>query len=186
MENTELTLESKIEGLLFFKGEEMSFSEVAKILGEKTEAVEEAILKLSSSLTSRGLELIKKDDKVILGTAKEMAPVLEKMRKEELAGELSRASLEVLSIVLYKNGATRSEVDYIRGVNSSFTIRNLLLRGLVEKITDPKDQRRFIYKPTFELLAFMGLSSVEDLPDYAQKKQILDRKAEITEEVSAE
>ena len=72
------------------------------------------------------------------------------------------------SIVLYKNGASRAEIDYIRGVNSSFTLRALSVRGLVEKSIDTKDSRRYIYKPSFEMLAFMGVKSVEELPDYGE------------------
>ena len=79
---------------------------------------------------------------------------------------MSKASLETLSIVLYKNGVTRALIDYIRGVNSSFTLRALLIRGLIEKIPDPKDNRRYIYKPTFDLLSFMGINKIEELPDY--------------------
>ena len=45
-------------------------------------------------------------------------------------------------------------------------MRALSIRGLVEKSTDPKDSRRYIYKPSFELLSFMGVKSVEELPDY--------------------
>jgi len=86
--------------------------------------------------------------------------------KEELNKELSKASLETLSIILYKNGVGRSLIDYIRGVNSSFTLRALSIRGLIEKSIDKEDSRRYIYKPTFELLSFMGVKSVEELPDY--------------------
>ena len=74
--------------------------------------------------------------------------------------------METLSIILYKNGVSRSLIDYIRGVNSSFTLRALSIRGLIEKNIDPEDNRRYIYRPTFELLSFMGIKSVEELPDY--------------------
>ena len=73
-----------------------------------------------------------------------------------------------MSIILYKNGASRAEIDYIRGVNSSFTLRALCVRGLVEKIIDPKDNRRYFYKPSLETLSFMGLKSIEELPDFGE------------------
>jgi len=91
-----------------------------------------------------------------------------KQKKEELNKDLSKASLETLSIILYKNGASRADIDYIRGVNSSFTLRAMAIRGLVEKTIDKKDSRRYIYKPSFELLSFMGVKSVEELPDYSE------------------
>ncbi|MDO8521070.1 MAG: SMC-Scp complex subunit ScpB, partial [bacterium] len=61
---------------------------------------------------------------------------------------------------------TRSEIDYVRGVNSTFILRNLLIRGLIEKIDNPKDQRSFLYQPSFQLLEYMGVSKIEDLPEY--------------------
>jgi chromosome segregation and condensation protein ScpB len=68
---------------------------------------------------------------------------------------------------------SRKEIDYIRGVNSGFVIRNLMIRGLVEKIEDQKDGRMFLYKPTFELLSFMGVSNVQDLPNFEEiRKEI--------------
>jgi chromosome segregation and condensation protein ScpB len=69
--------------------------------------------------------------------------------------------------VLYKNGVSRAEIDYIRGVNSSFTLRALSVRGLVERLNDPTDNRRYIYRPSFELLSYLGIKSVAELPEYA-------------------
>jgi segregation and condensation protein B len=106
------------------------------------------------------------DGDITLGTAPLLSELIEKLQKEELNKELSKASLETLSIILYKDGVSRSLIDYIRGVNSSFTLRALSIRGLIEKSVDKLDSRRYIYKPTFLLLSFMGVKSVEELPDY--------------------
>ena len=126
--------------------------------------------------------LLMKEGEVALGTAPELSGLIEDLQKEELNKELSKASLETLSIVLYKNGASRAEIDYIRGVNSSFTLRALSIRGLVEKITDPKDSRRYIYKPSFELLSYMGIKSVDELPDHASVSNSIDIAAKNLEE----
>jgi hypothetical protein len=56
------------------------------------------------------------------------------------------------------------------------------VRGLVEKTTDVKDSRRFIYKPSFELLSFMGVKSIEELPDYAEVSNSLNIVAKNLEE----
>ncbi len=159
-------LEQKIEAILFFKGESISRKKLSEFLGVGQIEVNEALEKLKESLKSRGIVLQEKDNEVMLGTASEFSELIEKLQKEELNKELSKAALETLSIILYKNGVSRSLIDYIRGVNSSFTLRALSIRGLVEKSIDPEDNRRFIYKPTFELLSFMGVKSVEELPDY--------------------
>ncbi len=104
----------------------------------------------------------------MLGTAPELSELIENLQKEELNKDLSKAALETLSIVLYKNGVSRAEIDYIRGVNSSFTLRALSVRGLIEKASDAKDSRRFLYKPSFDLLSYMGVRSVQELPEYRQ------------------
>ncbi len=85
-----------------------------------------------------------------------------------------RQMARTLSIILYKNGAARSEIDYIRGVNSSFILRNLLIRGLVEKDTDKKDSRRIIYKPTLETISYLGIGKIDELPEYATLSRTLE------------
>lgn len=168
-----MTLEQKIEAILFWKGEPMQKKKLADVLGVDIQSITNAIETLKSNISSRGIVLQEKEGEVSFGTASELAPLFEKMQKEELNKELSRASLETLSIILYKNGATRAEVDYIRGVNSSFTLRALSVRGLIEKISSEKDSRVTIYKPTLELLSFMGLKSISELPEYDNVKQSL-------------
>jgi len=165
-----MELESKIEGLLFYKGEDVQVKKLAELLGATVEKIEESLKKLEASLVNRGLVLVRKDDRVVLGITSELSPLIEKIRKDEITKELSKASLETLSIILYKNGVARSEIDYIRGVNSSFILRNLLVRGLIEKVVDEKDSRRFLYHPTFDTLAFMGVTSIDKLPNYNDVK----------------
>jgi len=170
-----MELQSKIEGLLFYKGEDVKIEKLAELFNVSKEEIEEALKKLEESLTGRGLVLMRKEDSVILGVTNELSSLIESIRKEEISKELSKASLETLSIVLYKNEVARSEIDYIRGVNSSFILRNLLVRGLIEKITDPKDSRRMLYKPTLETLSFMGITSIEQLPNYNEvRSQLLE------------
>jgi segregation and condensation protein B len=103
----------------------------------------------------------------MLGTSPSASSLIAEITKEELSKELSKAALETLATVLYKGPITRAEIDYIRGVNSNFILRNLQVRGLVEKIDNPADQRSYLYKPTFQLLEFMGVTRLEDLPEYA-------------------
>jgi len=161
-----IELESKIEGLLFYKGEDVSIKKLAELLNVSIEEIEEGLIKLEKSLENRGLVLVRKDDSVVLGITRELSPLIESIRKEEITKELSKASIETLSIVLYKNGVSRSEIDYIRGVNSSFILRNLIVRGLVEKVVDTNDSRRILYRPSFNTLSYMGVSSIEQLPNY--------------------
>lgn len=170
-----MELESKIEGLLFYKNEELKIDKLASLLDVSVEQINEALAKLENSLSSRGIVLIRKNDSVILGVNSELSPIIETIRKDEISKELTKASLETLSIILYKNNVSRSEIDYIRGVNSSFILRNLLVRGLIEKIVDPKDTRRMLYRPSLDALSFMGITSIDKLPNYEEiQKQLQD------------
>lgn len=181
-----MNLESKIEAILFWKGEPMSRKKLAEILKMEETEINEGVEKLKENLKERGIVLLETEKEITLGTAPEFSSLIENLQKEELNKDLSKASLETLSIVLYKNGVSRAEIDYIRGVNSSFTLRALSIRGLVEKITDPKDSRRYIYRPSFELLSFLGLKSIEELPDYAEVSKSINIAAKNLEEESKE
>ena len=187
-----LTLDAQIEALLFLRSEPLSKTELAKILGKNSEEIENALFVLEERLETRGIILLSKEDEIMLATSPEMSGIIEGLRKEELSKELGKAGLETLSIVLYKAPITRSEIDYLRGVNSNFILRNLLIRGLIEKVSNPQDQRSYLYKPTFELLSFLGIKQVEDLPEYGkihqkmEKVALLPKEGEIEEEKEEE
>lgn len=165
-----MELDAKIEGLLFYKGEETSIDTLSKLLSCSTEEIEKSILILKDKLINRGIVLVRNKDNVVLGITSELSSIIESIRKEELNKELSKASLETLSIIMYKDGVTRSEIDYIRGVNSSFIVRNLLVRGLIQRSTDKSDTRRVLYYPSIETLQYMNVTSVFELPDYENIK----------------
>jgi len=163
-----MNLESSIEAILFFKGEPVSIKKLEDILKVLESEIKNAIFNLKNNLQNRGIVLLEKNNEITLGTAPEFSKFIEDLQKEELNKELSKASLETLSIILYKKGVSRAEIDYIRGVNSSFTLRALSVRGLIEKTVDLKDNRKYIYNPSFELLSFMGVKSIEELPDWEE------------------
>ncbi len=163
-----IELESQIEGLLFYKGEDVSIKKLSELLNVSEESINVSLNALEHSLLGRGLVLVRKDDRVVLGITAELSSLIESIRKEEISKDLSKATLETLSIILYKNGVSRSEIDYIRGVNSSFILRNLLVRGLVEKVADSNDNRKILYRPTFETLTYMNVTRVNELPNYDQ------------------
>lgn len=169
----ELELDRKIEAILFFKGEPVRIADLAKLARVKEDDVKDAIVTLKESLSRRGIRLMEKEDKVLLATAPEMSELIDSVRKEELSKDIGKAGLETLAIILYKGPIVRSEIDYIRGVNSAFILRNLMIRGLIERIVNPKDQRSFLYKPTFEILEYLGVTSIEEIPDYQKAKDEL-------------
>jgi segregation and condensation protein B len=177
-----MDLDKKIEAVLFWKGEPISRKKLSEILKVGQMEINESLERLKENLKDRGVVLMEKENEIILGTAPEYSEIIEDLQKEELNKDLSKASLEVLSIILYKNGATRSEIDYIRGVNSSFTLRILSIRGLVEKMIDEKDNRRYLYRPSFNVLSFMGLKNIEDLPEFNEINKTIVDSAKVLEE----
>ncbi len=171
--DNEKPLEQKIEALLFWKGEPVTRKWLSQALGITEGMVNDGILALEEKLKDRGLSLLIKEDEITLGTRKDFSDLIEKVTKEELSRDIGRAGVETLAIVLYKGPISRRDIDYIRGVNSNFILRNLMIRGLVEKVTNENDQRSFLYKPTFDLLSHLGIEKIEMLPEFeAVKKEL--------------
>lgn len=161
-----MEISSLIEALLFSRAEPWNISELAKALSVSTNEAGEGLTMLESTLAGRGICLIRADDTVTLGTHPEAHTILEKLYKEELEKPLSKASIETLSIIMYGDDVTRGKIDFIRGVNSSFILRSLLVRGLIERKPYPRDRKRYMYVPTVALLANLGVEKVHSLKDY--------------------
>jgi segregation and condensation protein B len=160
-----MDLPSQIEAILFFTGEPLKHKELAKMLNASEADIEGGIMRLRDRLSGHGIALIENGGEVMLRTAPVASDLITKIRKEALEKDLGKAGLETLAIIVYQGPVTRARIDYIRGVNSAFIVRQLMVRGLVERVDNPADARSFLYKPTMELLSFLGLSSVSDLPD---------------------
>jgi segregation and condensation protein B len=163
----QIPLSARLEAILFWKAEPVSFKKLAQLLSISEIDVKAGLIELEKSLQGRGLSLVQTDTEVMLGTSKELSPLIEQLTKDELSRDLGKAGLETLAIVLYQGPISRADIDYIRGVNSQFILRNLLIRGLVERVDNPTDARSFLYKTTLDLLAHLGISKIEDLPEYA-------------------
>lgn len=162
---SEQELSNKIEALLFALGRPMARKELAEKLDCNGEELELALQILRGT---RGRGIVCVDDGVTLElrVGPEAAVLVEEVRKDEMNRDIGRAGLEALSAILYRGPLTRSEIDFIRGVNSSQTLRTLLTRGLVRKVPNPKDERSFLYEPTTELLSELGVDSRDELPEY--------------------
>ncbi|MEN9405615.1 MAG: segregation and condensation protein segregation and condensation protein [Candidatus Parcubacteria bacterium] len=168
-----MTPASQLESVLFFKSEPLTAKELAKMLGMSEAEVKDAAEALKTSLQGRGLTLISEGDAYMLTTAPEASQLIERITKEELEKDPGKAGMEVLAIILYQGPQTRAQIDHIRGVNSTFALRQLMIRGLLDRIDNPTDQRSFLYKPTLQLLSFLGVSSTSELPDFEKTKEML-------------
>ena len=161
-------LRAKIESILFICGEPISEKRLGKVLKADQEDIQQALRKLQADCAARGVRLLEKSGEWQFVTAPESSDIVETLIKAEYSENLSRAALEVLSIVAYKGPLTRAEVEFIRGVNSVYSLRNLLMRGLIEKRENEKDGRSHLYSVTFDFLRHFGLADAKELPQYEE------------------
>lgn len=180
--NSKTDLPELIEAILFWKGEPQSVKDLSKALDIDEESIKNSLKQLEEQLRGRGIILMQNNNEVMLGTSPAASSIIEAITKEELSKDLGKAALETLAIILYKGPVKRSDIDYIRGVNSTFIIRNLLIRGLIEKKQAPDDQRASLYSTSFDLLSHLGISNVKELPDFEKVQEEIKKFKENHEE----
>ena len=159
-------LTNTILGILFYESEPLSFTEIKTLVNANDDEIKSALLEIGEMFnsTNSSLNLLVHNDNyqiVVAGKARDL--ILARDNKER-EGELSRAALETLCSIIYLGGATKNQIDYIRGVQSSYMLRVLVSRGLIAR--SGKIGRDHIYLPTIETLRFLGINNVTDMPDY--------------------
>ncbi len=154
-----------LESLLFVAGEPAPIRRLAQALDATPRRVEKALDHLERKLEGRGVRLQRHGDAVQLISAPEAADVIETYLGLDLTTRLSRAALETLAIIAYRQPVTRPQLEAIRGVSCDGVLRTLLNRGLVEEV-GRLDQagRPILYGTTFAFLQYFGLTSLDDLP----------------------
>jgi segregation and condensation protein B len=175
-----------IEAALFYKTEPLAKKELGSFLAMSREEVDAALILLRERLFFGATRVIDTGETVQLVTAPEVAEILGKLRKEELAREIGKAGAETLAIILYRGPVSRAQIDFIRGVNSSFILRNLQIRGLIERTEHPTQTRSFQYAATPVLYAHLGITRKETLPRYASVMNEIDAFERGVEEKTAE
>ncbi len=162
---SDLSLMAQLEALLFVAPGPVGVRQLAQALAVSPRQVEAALTELAAALAGRGLRLQKHRGRWQMTTAPELAPVVERFLGLEATTRLSRAALEALAIIAYRQPISRPQVDAIRGVNSDGVIRSLLSKGLIEEVGRAEGPGRPILYATTELfLRSFGLTSLEELP----------------------
>lgn len=165
-----------LEALLFQYGEQIQIKKISSLLGLKEDECKNLIDAFSESLSKeerRGLMLLVNGNFIQLVTKPIFQFINEKITQEEFRSELTPAGLETLSIIAYLGPIPRSTIDYVRGVNSSFTLRNLLVRGLIEREQSAERKNMYEYYVSSNFLKHIGVASVNNLPEYQKYKDIL-------------
>ena len=166
-------IEKAIESILFYKGEEVSLEVLKKILNRENNEIKEAIENLKKYLENNSsLILLENQEKYLLVVNKKYSKLVGDFKKEEEFGELSSSTMETLAIILYKGPIEKIELDQIRGVNSSYILRNLLIKGLIEK---QNNNNKIFYLTTLDLMRFLGIDSQKKLPAFKEVLERLDK-----------
>jgi len=155
------TIKSKIESLLFVIGEETTVAKIQKALGENVspEDIQAGIEALRDEYREKGIRIVMKDDTIQIVSAPENADIIQALVKSQLDEELTPAALETLACIAYREPITKAVIDELRGVNSVFSLRALMMRGLIEKHDDH-------YRVTIDFLKKLGIERIADLPQY--------------------
>lgn len=173
-ENRPLRLEACLEALLFVSTGPVTVSQLAEALERKPQEVEEGLRNLDAEFEQeRGLRLQWHAGKVQLTTAPQASGLVERFLGLEATARLSRAALETLAIIAYRQPITRPGVDSIRGVNSDGVLKSLLAKGLIQEVGRSEGPGRpILYGTTSEFLQHFGLPSLSQLPPYDQLDEL--------------
>lgn len=158
-------LAAQVESLLFVADAPVSLGRLAEALEVTPARIERVLADLEATYAGRGLRLQRAGNRVQFVTAPEVAPYVERFLGLERRKRLSRAALETLAIIAYRQPVTRPEIEAIRGVGSDSVLRTLLSTGLIKDVgRAPTVGRPILYGTTFEFLQHFGLQGLDELP----------------------
>ncbi len=148
-----------LEALLYSQGGELEINKILKALDINKEELNSILEDYNAS--KRGLSIVADAKMIALRVSPGQATFVNDYLNSKEKEVLTKASLEVLAIILYSNDVTAKQIDYIRGVNSAYTLRQLTVRGLVLKKIKGMSH---VYKPSVELLSILGIANLSALP----------------------
>ena len=164
-------LKSIIESLVFMAGKSISIKKLAQMTESQEVEVENVLAELKKKYQGSGLDLLTRGDAVQMVSASCNAQYTRKLLTEELEEDLSKAALETLAIIAYRGPISRHKIEEIRGVNSVYSLRNLLIRGLVDRQKSEKDSRFWEYRVSFDFLRHLGVKDIKELPEYEELRK---------------
>lgn len=159
-------LKNTLEALLFVASKPLKTKELAKILELDEAAIKLALDEIVTEKKDSGIVVLDNNREYQLASSSKYSTEVKNFLNAELREKLTDATVEVMAIIAYRQPISKAEIEAIRGVNSQYSLRNLLMRGLIEKINNPADARSFLYQTTTEFLMHLGLSSNKELADF--------------------
>ncbi len=160
------SIKSQVESILFVSSKPLSAKNIAKFLEQDETAISTALAELAEEKKDSGVVLLEAAGQWQLGTNAANSTQVKNFLNADLREKLTEATVETLAIIAYRQPISKAEIEAIRGVNSQYSVRHLLMRGLIEKIPNPNDSRSSLYQITTEFLQHMGITSVSALPEF--------------------
>lgn len=162
-------LEGAIEAILYAAGYPVKYTKIAEVLGldvrNTRTIIEHMSEEYNSERSKRGINLLVFDDTCQFCTKEQYAPYIREALGIRRGGNLSASSMEVLAVIAYNQPATRSFVDQVRGVDSSYAFNSLIDKGLIAacgRLDAPG--RPMLYVTTEKFLRVFGINSISELP----------------------
>ncbi|WP_039797502.1 SMC-Scp complex subunit ScpB [Nocardia araoensis] len=181
-------LRSALEAMLLVIDSPAPVDQLATALGDSSERVERTLREMSAELSARssGIDLRFVGDGWRFYTRSEYAPYVERMLLDGSRSKLTRAALETLAVVAYRQPVTRTRVSAVRGVNVDGVMRTLLARGLIAEAGVDPETNGTLYCTTELFLERIGLASLSDLPPLAPLLPGVDLIDEINESLETD
>lgn len=161
-------LKSQVSSILFSSPKPVTIKELVSILELEESEIKNAVAELVADNQHSGIIILAHDNRLQLASNPENSSIVKKFLAMELREKLTDSALETLAIVLYKQPVSKTEIESIRGVNSQYTLRHLLIRGLIEKVSSTADKRMQLYKTTLEFMQHLGIKDMKELPDFEE------------------
>ena len=159
-------VERAVEAILFAAGYPVKYEKLSEVIGLSQKDLRNLISHMAEGYRDRGIQLLMYPDTCQLTTKEVFAPYIREALGIKRGGNLSNSSQEVLAVVAYNQPVTRSYIDVVRGVDSSYAVTSLLDKGLIEacgRLDAPG--RPMLYQTTEKFLRVFGLNSLADLPE---------------------
>ena len=159
-------VERAVEAILFAAGHPVKYEKLSEVIGLSEKDLFNLIANMAKGYGGRGIQLLMYPDACQLTTKEVFAPYIREALGIRRGGNLSNSSLEALAVVAYNQPVTRSYIDVVRGVDSSYAVTSLLDKGLIEAVGRlDAPGRPMLYGTTDKFLRVFGLSSLADLPE---------------------
>ena len=170
--NQEPTQTAKLQAVLFTSGAPVTKKRLMSVLPCRGDELEQLLKELRSTLQNSGLDIIDDGTKVALATSPDMREYITQLQQEDRTAPLSQASQETLAIIVYGGPIAKTDLDFLRGVNTQYTVRRLMIRALIQ---ESKVEKGRMFTVTVDLLRHLGVRTITELPEYESiRKSIQD------------